>query len=415
MDFVIYAIPFFLLAIAAELLWDTYKGTGYYRANDSINSLSLGVISTTSTLVVIDIAGSVYGWLQSNLSLAQWSENTALWQYVFAFVLYDLCYYAFHRYSHERKLFWAAHVAHHQSEEYNLTTALRQTSMSFLLSWLFYIPCFLLGMPSDVFVTVASLNLIYQFWVHTRFIPELGPLEYIFVTPSNHRVHHARNPVYIDKNYGGVFIIWDRLFSTYTPERQDVPVDYGIASGLDSWNPLWANLHIYWRMFQDSITTQHWRDKLAIWVGRTSFSPADINRQGVPPGHRYNPEIPPRLRNYVIVQFLTVVAFGVLLKYNYQELGELRSYGLFIYILLSLISLGWLLEKRWLMLEYPRLISLPAAIYWVWPHPSNVSMLLSVLVPLCIFSACIYYYCLRTGLSTQHLATKKSLPDTASN
>ncbi|HET6593237.1 MAG TPA: sterol desaturase family protein, partial [Xanthomonadales bacterium] len=207
MDLVPYAIPFFLLAIALELALDRYRKTGYYRSNDAINSLSLGVLSTASKLVLIDIAGRVYAWVQQDLAIVEWSLSGWI-SLVVAFVLYDFCYYWFHRVSHERRIFWAAHVAHHQSEEYNLTTALRQTSTGFLLGWLFYVPCFLLGMPADVFVTVASANLIYQFWVHTRFVKTLGPLEFVLVTPMNHRVHHARNPEYIDRNYGGFFILW---------------------------------------------------------------------------------------------------------------------------------------------------------------------------------------------------------------
>jgi sterol desaturase/sphingolipid hydroxylase (fatty acid hydroxylase superfamily) len=147
MDLVPYAIPFFLLAIAVELALDRYRKAGYYRTNDAINSLSLGVLSTASKLVLIDIAGRVYGWVQQDLAIVQWGLDGWI-SLVVAFVLYDFCYYWFHRISHERRIFWAAHVAHHQSEEYNLTTALRQTSTGFLLGWLFYVPCFLLGMPA---------------------------------------------------------------------------------------------------------------------------------------------------------------------------------------------------------------------------------------------------------------------------
>lgn len=378
MSFTLY--PFFFLAIGLELIVDRVKRTGYYRANDSINSLSLGVISTTSKLVVLDIAGRVYAWLQGDFSLQQW-QSVQLWQYVLAFVLYDACYYWFHRISHQRKLFWAAHVAHHQSEEYNLTTALRQTSTSFLLAWIFYIPCFALGMPAEVFVTVASLNLIYQFWVHTRFIPELGPLEYLLVTPSNHRVHHARNPVYVDKNYGGVFIVWDRLFGSYTPERVDTPVDYGISSGLNSWNPLWANIHVYWGMLCDSFRTRRWRDKLAIWWRRTAFLPMDIEKLPSRHGRRYDPMLSVAMRNYTLLQFIGVVLMGVWLKYAFSAMASAQAVSLFAYLLYSLLVLGWLLEGRGLWFECLRLLSLPLLVLWLYPQP--VLLLPCLVVALC--------------------------------
>ena len=141
------------------------------------------------------------------------ASSPATW--IFAFIIYDFFYYWFHRISHERQIFWASHVAHHQSEDFNLSTALRQTGTGAFVSWVFYIPMFVIGTPSYVFVSVASLNLIYQFWVHSEHIPNLGWFENYFVTASNHRVHHAQNEQYIDKNYGGVFIIWDRMFGTH--------------------------------------------------------------------------------------------------------------------------------------------------------------------------------------------------------
>lgn len=226
------------------------------------------------------------------LAIVQWPFNGWL-SLVVAFVVYDFFYYWFHRVSHERKIFWASHVAHHQSEEYNLTTALRQTSTGFIVSWVFYIPCFLLGMPAEIFVTVASANLIYQFWVHTRFVKTIAPLEKILVTPMNHRVHHARNPEYIDKNYGGFFILWDRLFGTYKPEDKNLPVDFGITRGLNSWNPFWANLHIYVDMFRDSCLTPRWKDKLTVWVGPTGYVAPGVSKEAVTPGNHYDPEITP--------------------------------------------------------------------------------------------------------------------------
>jgi alkylglycerol monooxygenase len=378
MDLVPYAIPFFLLAIAAELVWDRIRQTGYYRANDAINSLSLGVLSTTSKLVLIDVAGRIYGWVQQELVILPWALDGWL-SLVVAFVLYDFCYYWFHRISHERRIFWAAHVAHHQSEEYNLTTALRQTSTGFLLGWLFYLPCFLLGMPADVFVTVASANLIYQFWVHTRFIRTLGPLEWVLVTPMNHRVHHARNPEYIDRNYGGFFIIWDRLFGTYRAEDPARPIDYGITRGLNSWNPLWANLHVYADMIRDSLRTPKLADRIRVWYGRTSFVPPGVVKPPVNPGNRYDPVVGRGLTAYAVAQFITLLMVGLALTYYSSQLATGETVLLFLYLLLSLVVTGWLLDAASPAWEWLRL-AISVAVITLLPLPSPLSVLLVLFV-----------------------------------
>jgi alkylglycerol monooxygenase len=392
MDLVPYAIPFFLLAIAAELAWNAYRKAGYYRSNDAINSLSLGVLSTASKLVVVDIAGRVYAWIQEDLAITQWPlEGWA--SLAVAFVAYDFCYYWFHRISHERRIFWAAHVAHHQSEEYNLTTALRQTSTGFLLGWLFYVPCFMLGMPAEVFVTVASANLIYQFWVHTRFVRTLGPLEYVLVTPMNHRVHHARNPEYIDKNYGGFFILWDRLFGTYKAQDPRLPIDYGITRGLNSWNPLWANLHVYVDMLRDTISTPRLRDKLKIWYGRTAFVAPGVDKPPVQPGNHYDPPASKPLKIYVGAQFAAMVAFGLVMTYLSDRLGADGLALMCVYLLASLVILGWLLEAGRPLWEWLRLSASLVLIYLLPLQP----WLQSLLATLVAVSAVAWLFVSRQG------------------
>ena len=244
MDYVALAVPFFLLAILVELIygWAIKKNT--YRINDTVSSLFMGSLRGTSGILKIGIGGTIFYIIETEFSLWR-MDDTNILTWVFAFVAYDFFYYWFHRISHERQIFWASHVAHHQSEEYNLSTALRQTGTGFLITWVFYIPLFVIGVPSYVFVSVASINLIYQFWVHTKHIGKLGFYELIFVTPSNHRVHHAINDEYVDKNYGGVFIIWDRLFGTFQEELEDEECVYGIRGPIKTFNPVWANLHIY--------------------------------------------------------------------------------------------------------------------------------------------------------------------------
>ena len=275
MNYVLYAIPFFFLLIALELVADRWRGLSTYRLSDSLNSLSAGVLSQASGLLTKGFGLVFYLLVWEHIALFELSAD-AWWVWLFAFVLYDFCYYWAHRIGHERNVFWAAHVVHHQSEDYNLTTALRQTSTGFILGWIFFLPMALLGIPPLVLLTVGALNLLYQFWVHTRHVPKLGWLEWIFITPSNHRVHHAQNPIYMDRNYGGVFIIWDRLLGTFQEELDEEPVVFGVTTPLASWNPLWANLHFYAQLWRDALHASSWWDKLRIWFMPTGWRPDDV-------------------------------------------------------------------------------------------------------------------------------------------
>ena len=312
MDLVVYAVPFFVLAIFTELAYGIKKGRNTYRMNDAAGSLFMGVLSQARRFVALGVGGTVYHVITVYFSLPL-MDGTAWFTWVLAFVLYDLCYYWFHRISHERTIFWASHVAHHQSEDYNLTTALRQTSTGFLLGWVFYIPLFLLGVPAEVVVTVGSINLIYQFWVHSEHIPKLGWYEWIFVTASNHRVHHGQNEVYMDRNYGGVFILWDRLFGSFQEELDEEPCIYGIRGPLHSFNPVKANLHIYIEMIKDCWYTARWQDKLKIWVGRTGWRPADVaarfprEKNDLDTFEKYNPPMSRGMFWYVVFQLLVVI------------------------------------------------------------------------------------------------------------
>ena len=189
MDYVPYAVPFFLLAILIELAYGIIKKNNTYRLNDAISSLFMGSLRTANKLIIISIGGYVFYLIETHNSLWRMDGSSPL-VWIFAFVVYDFFYYWFHRMSHERQIFWASHVAHHQSEDYNLSTALRQTGTGAFVTWIFYIPVFLIGVPSYVFVSVASINLIYQFWVHSEHIPKLGWYEKFFVTASNLSLIH---------------------------------------------------------------------------------------------------------------------------------------------------------------------------------------------------------------------------------
>ncbi len=371
MDLVPYAIPFFFLLMGIEFAYGLMRGRNTYRVNDSVGSLFMGTLRTASKLVLIGLGGAVFAAIENHYAL--WRMDTGHWAtWVFAFVAYDFCYYWNHRIGHERQVFWASHVAHHQSEEYNLTTALRQTSTGFLLSWLFYIPMFLVGVPAEVYVTVASANLIYQYWVHTEHVPKLGWYEWFFVTPSNHRVHHAQNDIYVDRNYGGVFILWDRWFGTFQEELDEEPCIYGIRGPLHTFSPLWANLHIYVGMAQDAWRTRRWRDKLQVLVARTGWRPADVaerfprEKTDLDNFHKYDPAVSTAVNIYALAQLVVVMAVGIALLFI-PGLSWPTNAVVVGLMLLTMVCTGhWLDGQRALNLEIARLVLVAAAAWLGW-------------------------------------------------
>ena len=268
------AIPVFFLLIIVEYFYGRYVGKNTYRLNDTVTSITIGMISRFPTMLNLGMQSVIFLYISSSLNLELLSvKNPFTW--IMAFLLYDLSYYWMHRMHHEIKILWATHSVHHHGEDYNLATALRQTSTGWLWKWIFYMPMIMLGVPVEVFIAVAGVNLVYQFWVHTEHIGHLGFLEKIFITPMNHRIHHAKNKEYIDANYGGVFILWDRMFGTYTPQRSDLEPVYGTATPLNSWNPMWANFQVFSIMIKDTIKTKSWKDKIKVWFSETYWRPED--------------------------------------------------------------------------------------------------------------------------------------------
>ena len=236
------AIPAFVGLVLLEMLLVKRRGRGAYDWRDTGASLSLGLGSTIAGVLTGGAVAAIATWAWTHrLFDIPWS----LWAFVLAFILDDLAYYVFHRSAHRVRWFWASHVIHHSSQHYNLSTALRQTWTGFLsLSFLFRLPLFLIGFPPAMIFFVAGLNLVYQFWIHTEQVGRLPRwIEAVMNTPSHHRVHHATNARYLDRNYAGVFIVWDRLFGTFEPEQDAEPCRYGIIHNLPGFNPLWAAVH----------------------------------------------------------------------------------------------------------------------------------------------------------------------------
>ena len=370
MDLILLAVPFFFVLIAVELVADRVRGQRNFTLADSINSLSTGVLSTSTGLLTKGVGLLTYALAWEHLALLRLPQG-AWWVWLLAFVLYDFCYYWLHRLGHERNVLWAAHSVHHQSEEYNLTTALRQTSSGFIFSWVFYLPLALIGVPPLVFITVASLNLLYQFWVHTRHVPKLGWLEGVLITPSNHRVHHAQNPVYLDRNYGGVFIFWDRLFGTFKEEDPAEPVVFGVTTPLASWNPLWANLQFYAQLWDDARRAERFWDKLRIWFMPTGWRPADVAarypqaKQNLALFRKFEIALGRAQQVYVVLQFAVYVALGSYLMDAAERVPTAALVLGWSVMALGLFTLGAALEDRpWAgRLELARLLSNTPALY----------------------------------------------------
>jgi len=390
LNIILYAVPLFFLLIAIELLLEKAKGTDYYRVNDSINSLTAGVLSRMTGIIKQLFPLTVYVVAYEQLALFE--IEPSWWSWLGAFVIYDFCYYWNHRLGHEMNILWAAHVVHHSSEEYNLTTALRQSGSS-VFSWIFYLPMAILGFDPIVLITVGSLNLIYQFWVHTRHIPKLGWYEWVFVTPSNHRVHHAQNQIYIDRNYGGVFILWDRIFGSFQEELDNDKPIYGIRKALKSWNPLWANVHVYSQLAKDCWHAKRWQDKLLIWFKRTGWRPADVEQNyplskvDLTKFRKF--DIPLTLINkfYSLLQYLLITFVGLLLMMNVASLTLAEQILVVIFVLYASLSAGLVMEnnpiaiylewvKYLLVLITLLMYSLPEWIEWAL----GISMLINVVV-----------------------------------
>ena len=334
-----FAIPIFFLLIIVEYFYGLYVGKNTYRLNDTVTSIALGMISRFPTMLNLGVQSVIFVFITEYLNLELLSvKNPFTW--IAAFLLYDLSYYWMHRMHHEIKILWATHSVHHHGEDFNLATALRQTSTGWLWKWIFYMPMIMLGIPGEVFITVAGINLVYQFWVHTKHIGHLGLLEKIFITPMNHGIHHAKNKEYIDANYGGVFIIWDRMFGTYIAEKPDIKPVYGTATPLGSWNPIWANFQVFSIMIKDTIKTKSWKDKIKVWFSKTYWRPEDCIEIKDPKEFdiKFNPEIGPDIKLFSFTQMLfTIIVSGAVLTYV-----SLHSYSEIVLFGISLVTLATL-------------------------------------------------------------------------
>ena len=342
------AVPFFFLLIGIEALVARRRGLRVYRFADTIADLGCGVTQRMALLALGGVLGVGYVWIYRHARLVDLGR-TPLVAWTVAFLGVDLVYYWWHRASHRVNALWAAHIVHHQSEEFNLAVALRQAALTPLTHMPFSLPLALLGVPPLIAGTCGAISTLYQFWIHTETVGRLGPLEAVLNTPSHHRVHHGRNPAYLDRNYGAVLIVWDRLFGTFVAESERP--DYGITTPLRSFNPLWAQVHYWIDLARMSRTGRSWRDRLAVWLEPPERTAA---REHAPvPGApaqtaKYDVRVPGATRAYVVVNFALGVAaaFCLMMWHKLVPPPWLAVTGLLV--LLTMVTSGALVErKRW--------------------------------------------------------------------
>ncbi len=342
-------MPAFLLLVLGEKLYGVLKGKDTVRNMDMVSSLSSGVTNVTKDVLGLSIAIISYDWLVGKLAIVH-VQNTLL-TYIIAFMALDFAGYWVHRIAHEYNFFWNNHIIHHSSEEFNLACALRQSISSIVKIFaIFLLPAAMLGVPAPVIAVVAPLHLFAQFWYHTQHIDRMGFLEKIIVTPSHHRVHHAINPEYLDKNYSQIFIFWDKLFGTFQEELKEVPPVYGITRPVQTWNPIKINFQHLWLLFKDAWRAESIIDKFRIWLMPTGWRPADVAAKfpvykinDVYHFDKYDTKASTALHVWAWVQLTMVLLFISYLFGNIKLINDLNSsyifwYGGFVFVMVYALT-----------------------------------------------------------------------------
>ncbi len=360
---IVLSIPVFFLLIGVELLVARFTHKDLYRFPDAVANLGCGITSQVSGLFFKILAIGVYEVLYENYTL--FDPDRTIFYWVSLVLLADLAYYWAHRMSHEINLFWGGHVVHHQSEDYNLSVALRQSSFQVIWTFAFSLPLAFFGFRTFDFALVSSFITLYQFWIHTETIGKLGIFEWFFNTPSHHRVHHGRDPKYIDKNHAGTFIIWDKMFGTFQAEEERPT--YGITKPLNSWNAVWANFSHYATMAQELRRIPYWSDKIRYLFNKPGWLPPYLGGYRTAPPvvksryQKYESHPARSLTNYVLFQFVfaTLVTAGFL--FLQDEFNLWQKSVITLLISLSVVNCGVLMENRswsWAS-EWIRILLLP--------------------------------------------------------
>lgn len=334
------ALPSFMVLILIEILYGYRKKNLNYNLMDTISSLSAGATNIIKSLLGIGFAIISYPYIVAAIALVQLEESMGL--YLIAFVCIDLASYWNHRLNHSINIFWNRHVVHHSSEEFNLACALRQSISNNIIGFgaLFLIPAALFGVPSKIIILLAPLHLFAQFWYHTQHIGKLGWLEYIFVTPSQHRVHHAINKEYVDKNLSAIFCVWDRIFGTFQEELDAVPCIYGSLKPVQTWNPIVINFQHNWGLAKDAWHAKNWVDKFKLWFMPTGWRPEDVSNRFPRPiansvyaQEKYAPKYTTVHKFFAVFQFVSLNVFIYILLVSFGEFsfGTQLSFGILIF------------------------------------------------------------------------------------
>ncbi len=347
---VVYIIPLFLVLICAELAYGYFRGRNTYRLNDAISSLSQGLIGQLVGLVTQLFQIGFYTFAYRFVAIAphaRFWHGAAGW--IAAILLFDFFDYWLHRMGHENAVMWAAHAVHHQSQDFNLSTALRQESTVIFIGWLFYLPMAVLGVPPEQFAIAGLIVLVYQFWIHTEHVGKLGWFDKIFSSPSNHRVHHAVNDQYLDKNYGGMLVIWDRIFGTFAEEKEACV--YGTRTPLKSWDPLWAVTSGYWQLAQTTARLPRWQDKLKLWFKPPGWLPAGVAAGGPAfdleaARERYDPKLSRGAGVLAVLQFSLLLAASAACMWVSDDLSYARLLELCCALLVAFWALGAFMQRR---------------------------------------------------------------------
>jgi len=373
---IVLSIPIFFILIGIELVVERLTHRKLYRLPDSIANLSCGITSQLSGIFFRVLAVGVYEIFYANFALTHLERN---WMYWLAlFLLVDLGYYWAHRMSHEINLFWGGHVVHHQSEEYNLSVALRQSSFQVVWTFFFYLPLAIAGFGTMDFLLISALNTLYQFWIHTETINRMGWFEYLFNTPSHHRVHHGRDPKYIDKNHAGTLIIWDKMFGTFQ-EEEERPT-YGITKPINSWNGVWANFSHYATMAHELALIKSWPDKFRYLFKKPGWFPESLGGyRAAPPvdkSHyvKFDTPAPVVLNYYALFQYIICLLATGLFLFQLPQFTLAQKALASALITISVVNLGVLFEhRRWVYIaEWLRIIIYPTglsllAYFYGWP------------------------------------------------
>lgn len=347
-----YAIPFFmsLLLLEAGIAW--WRGEKVIQSMDTLSSLSSGLTNVIKDVLGLTVIVLSYDWLVGAIGLFEIKSTWLV--YTLAFIGLDFAGYWVHRLSHSVNYFWNRHIIHHSSEEFNLGCALRQSiSGFFAITVFFLLPIAVLGVPGEVVAVVAPLHLFAQYWYHTRLIGKMGVLEHIIVTPSHHRVHHAINKEYLDKNLSQIFIVWDKLFGTFQEELEDVPPVYGVTRPVRTWNPIIINFVHLWQLIKDAWHTEDWKAKLTIWFKPTGWRPEDVQAKYPldsikdPYAYKkYAPAVSRGIKWWSWVQFAIVF---LLMMHLFNNLADIGASGALIYgffLVLSIFSFTLLMDKN---------------------------------------------------------------------